>query len=61
VAGPRGEHPKGLTPENVAAWLALVLQLADAVLRLFGRRSSDRPDRERASGEAEGPPLEPPR
>lgn len=42
----RGQSSAGLTPEKVQSWLLLVLQIADAVIKLFGRRSSDRPERE---------------
>lgn len=50
----RNAGQKGITPEQAAGWLQVLLQLADAIVRLFGRRSTDRPEREE-------PDAEPPR
>lgn len=36
-----------VTPEAVASWVELALMLADRILKLFGRRKSDAPEREK--------------
>lgn len=41
----RGANQARVSPDDVARWFAVILQIADAVLRLFGRRSTDRPER----------------
>jgi hypothetical protein len=61
MAGTREANQARVTPEAVAAWVELALFLADRILRLFGRRKSDVPDRERGSVRPAGPGDEPPR
>lgn len=39
-------QPSRLTPEGIGALVMQLLQLADMVLKLFGRRKTDRPDRQ---------------
>jgi hypothetical protein len=46
VAELGNQPPKGIAPEVVARWIELALYLADRILRLFGRRATDRPERE---------------
>ena len=55
MADIRDGQPPRLSPEGIAGLVYQLLQLADSILRIFGRRRSDRPDRERASAEPEGP------
>lgn len=50
-----GEPPR-LDPVGISQLVYQLLTLADAVLKLFGRRRTDRPYRDRASGGEEGPP-----
>jgi hypothetical protein len=45
MAGPNQASQARVTPERIAEWAELVLFLADKLLRLFGRRKSDRPAR----------------
>jgi hypothetical protein len=42
----RDQSAKGVTPEQVAGWIELLLSVADKIVRLFGRRRSDRPARQ---------------
>ena len=43
----RDGDTSGLTPEKLSAWIGLLLQSADAILRLFGRRKHDHPQRKK--------------
>lgn len=36
-----------VTPDDVSRWFSVLLMIADSILRLIGRRASDRPERER--------------
>ncbi len=42
----RDANQARVSPDDVSRWFAVLLQIADAVIRLFGRRSTDRPERE---------------
>lgn len=45
MADIRDGEPPRIDPQGIAALVYQLLTLADAVLRLFGRRKSDRPAR----------------
>lgn len=41
----RDSAKAGVRPDQVVQWIELALYLADRILRLFGRRTTDRPER----------------
>lgn len=47
MAEVRNDTKARVRPEDVLGWIQLALSLADRILRLFGRRATDRPERER--------------
>lgn len=51
----RDGQPPRLDPVGISQLIYQLLTLADAVLKLFGRRRTDRPQRDRASADPEGP------
>lgn len=51
----RNGEPSRLNPAGISALVFQLLTFADAILKLFGRRRTDRPQRDRASSDPEGP------
>jgi len=54
MAEPHGGNPTRMTPAKVLDFIGLLLQAADAILRIFGRRSTDRLGREKPNGTPPG-------